>query len=142
MKIKLSSSDIGYISLFEKITGAVTIDCIADAYKNKIFFVVKAGDMGLAIGKKGKHIQQVSRSLGKKIGIIEYSKNPREFIKNVFHPLRVTDVHINEGGDKKVAKVGIDERDKISLFSRGNHNLSMAKLLSMRYHNISELTIV
>jgi N utilization substance protein A len=142
MEVKLSANDIGYIALFEKITGAVTKDCIADADENKILFVVKKGDMGLAIGKNGRHIQQVRQSLGRRIEIIEYSEDPAEFIRNIFHPFRVNDVRITKLADKKVAKVAIDDRDKISLLGRRGKNLSKAKVLSRRHHNISDLIIV
>lgn len=142
MEFKLSANDIGYIALFEKITGAVTKDCIADNDGNKILFVVKKGDMGLAIGKKGSNIQQVRQALGKRIEVVEYSEDPAEFIKNIFHPFRVNDVRITNLGDKKVAKVAIDDRDKITLLGRRGKNLAKAKVLSKRHHNISDLIIV
>jgi N utilization substance protein A len=142
MEVKLSANDIGYIAMFEKITGAVIKDCIADEDKNKILFIVKKGDMGLAIGKKGKHIQRVRQSLGRRIGVIEYSEDPAEFIRNIFHPFRVNDVCITKLVDKKVAKVAIDDRDKMSLLGRRGENLSKAKVLSRRHHNISDLIIV
>lgn len=142
MEVKLSANDIGYIALFEKLTGAVTKDCITDEDENKILFVVKKGDMGLAIGRKGRHIQRVRQSLGRRIEVVEYSKDPEEFIKNIFHPFRVKDVRITKLADKKVAKVAIDDRDKITILGRRGKSLTKAKVLSKRHHNISDLIIV
>ncbi|MGL6297993.1 MAG: NusA-like transcription termination signal-binding factor, partial [Methanobacteriaceae archaeon] len=51
MSVKLSATEIRYIALFEDITGAMVKDCIIDDDNGKIIFVVKNGDMGLAIGK-------------------------------------------------------------------------------------------
>jgi len=128
--LKLSAEEIGYIALFEKITGAVTKDCVTDEEENKILFVVKKGDMGLAIGKKGANIQRVRQVIGKKIQVIEYSEDPAEFVKNIFHPLRVNNVSISN----KVARVDLDDRDKIAT---GRKNIQKAKMLAERHHNLS-----
>ena len=52
MSIKFSANEIRYIALFENMTGAMVKDCIIDDEHGKVTFVVKNGDMGLAIGKK------------------------------------------------------------------------------------------
>ena len=53
MSIKFSANEIRYIALFENMTGAMVKDCIIDDEHGKVTFVVKNGDMGLAIGKGG-----------------------------------------------------------------------------------------
>ncbi|MBI5253082.1 MAG: NusA-like transcription termination signal-binding factor [Euryarchaeota archaeon] len=133
--MKLSAGEIGYIALFEKITGATAKDCITDEEENKILFVVKKGDMGLAIGKKGANIQRVRQAIGKKIEVIEYSEDPVEFVKNIFHPLRVNNVSISNN----VARVDLDDRDKVVI---GRRNIQKAKMLAERHHNISSIIII
>lgn len=133
--MKLSAGEIGYIALFEKITGATAKDCITDEEENKILFVVKKGDMGLAIGKKGANIQRVRQAIGKKIEVIEYSEDPVEFVKNIFHPLRVNNVSISNN----VARVDLDDRDKVAI---GRRNIQKAKMLAERHHNISSIIII
>ncbi|MDI6654465.1 MAG: NusA-like transcription termination signal-binding factor [Candidatus Hydrothermarchaeota archaeon] len=128
--MKLSAEEIGYIALFEKITGATAKDCVTDEEENKILFVVKKGDMGLAIGKKGANIQRVRQVIGKKIQVVEYSEDPAEFVKNIFHPFRVSNVSISN----KVARVDLDDRDKIAM---GRKNIQKAKMLAERHHNLS-----
>ena len=49
MSIKFSANEIRYIALFENMTGAMVKDCIIDDEHGKVTFVVKNGDMGLAI---------------------------------------------------------------------------------------------
>lgn len=73
MGIKISTDEIKYIGLFESMTGATVKDCIFEDNKNKIVYVVKEGDMGLAIGKNGTNAQKVKETLNKPIDIIEYS---------------------------------------------------------------------
>ncbi len=133
--MKLSAEEIGYIALFEKITGATAKDCITDEEENKILFVVKKGDMGLAIGKKGANIQRARQAIGKKIEVIEYSEDPVEFVKNIFHPLRVSNVSISNN----VARVDLDDRDKVAI---GRRNIQKAKMLAERHHNISSIIII
>ena len=72
MGIKISTDEIKYIGLFESMTGATVKDCIFEDNKNKIVYVVKEGDMGLAIGKNGANAQRVKETLNKPIDIIEY----------------------------------------------------------------------
>jgi len=136
--LKLSSEDIRYIALFENLTGAVTKDCIPDDNENKITFIVRKGDMGLAIGKKGTNIQKVKQTLGKKVEVIEHSDDPKEFLRNLFSPYRVKKVNITE----KVAHVEIDERDKAMAIGRKGKNLEKIKLLAKRHHDVHDIIVI
>lgn len=133
--MKLSAEEIGYIAFFEKMTSAATKDCITEEGDNKILFVVKKGDMGLAIGKKGANIKRVRQALGKKVEVVEYSEDPAEFIKNIFHPLRVNSVYISN----RVARVDLDDRDKMAAMGK---NIQKAKMLVERHHNITNVILI
>ncbi|MFQ5814920.1 MAG: NusA-like transcription termination signal-binding factor [Candidatus Hydrothermarchaeaceae archaeon] len=136
MTVKLSADEIRYMALLEKITGAISRDCIVDEKENTIVFVVNKGDMGLAIGRKGTKIQRVKQSLGKRVEVIEYSDDPAEFARNLFHPFRVTDVSVQEQDKNKVALVEIDARDKDRAKGRKGKNLQKARTLSLRHHGV------
>ncbi|NOZ58615.1 MAG: NusA-like transcription termination signal-binding factor [Euryarchaeota archaeon] len=140
--LKLSAREINYIALFESMTGAVTKDCIIDEDGKKIIFIVKKGDIGIAIGRKGSNVQRVSRALGKKIEIIEYSDDPAEFVANVLHPVKVNGVEIEVKGNKKVAKVKVDIQDKPQAIGRRGKNLARVKNILKRHHGIDEVVIV
>lgn len=70
MEVKLTTDGIRYIALFERLTGAIARDCIVDEENDRIIFVIKKGDMGLAIGKSGSNINRVKKSIGKHIEIV------------------------------------------------------------------------
>ena len=80
MSIKFSANEIRYIALFENMTGAMVKDCIIDDEHGKVTFVVKNGDMGLAIGKKGSSVSKVQRAVDKGVEIIELDDDPIQFI--------------------------------------------------------------
>ena len=71
MSIKFSANEIRFIALFENMTGAMVKDCIIDDEHGKVTFVVKNGDMGLAIGKGGSSVSKVQRAVDKGIEIVE-----------------------------------------------------------------------
>ena len=100
MGVKLSAESIRYLTLFESLTGASVKDCIIQ--DDKVIFVVKKGDMGIAIGRGGINVERMREIIGKKIEVIEHSDDPAEFITNIFKPIRVN-VRIIERGGKKIA---------------------------------------
>ncbi len=127
-----------YMTIFEDITKATVKDCIKD--KNEIIFVVKKGDIGLAIGKKGVSVNKVKKVLGKRIEIIEHSDDPVEFVEKLFHSFRVEDVQMSENGTK-VVKMYVDERDKNMAIGMRGKNLQKMKMLAKRYHDIEDIII-
>src|SRR3989337_4242947 len=93
-EVRLSTDGLRYIALFESLTGAMARDCYEDDVNNRLIFVVKRGDMGLAIGKGGEHINRVKKAIGKHVEIIEHSDDAAEFVKNAFHPVSIRNANI------------------------------------------------
>jgi len=138
LEAKLTADEMWYVTTFEDITGATVKDCINN--RDEIIFVVKKGDMGLAIGKKGTNINRAKQKLGKKIEVIEHFDDPVEFVKRMFNALRVEDGKM-DNGNKKVIRVSIDERDKKTAIGLGGRNLSKIKMLAKRFHSIEDIII-
>ena len=67
MSVKLGVDEMRYIAFFESLTGARVVDCLVHEGENKLTFVVRDGDIGLAIGKGGAKIQKARRMIGKSI---------------------------------------------------------------------------
>lgn len=102
MTIKFTTNEIRYIALFESMTGAMVKDCIVDDENGKITFLVKKGDMGLAIGKRGSTVTKVQKTVDKGVEVIEHSEDPVEFISNLMAPAQLRSVRIlqRESGKK------------------------------------------
>jgi N utilization substance protein A len=140
-EVKLSTEGIRYIALFESLTGARARDCYEDLENNRLLFVVRNGDMGLAIGKGGDHINRVKKAIGKHVEIVEHSDDPAEFVKNAFHPISVKNVNIAVNDDKRIAYVEVLTKEKGLAIGRDGKNIEKVKKLSLRHHNINDVII-
>ncbi len=140
-EIKLSTDGIRYIALFESLTGARARDCFEDAENNRLVFVVKSGDMGLAIGKGGDRINRVKKAVGRHVEVIEHSEDPVEFVKNAFHPVSIKNVNITVKDDKRIAYVEVLTKEKGLAIGRDGKNIEKVKKLSLRHHNIDDVII-
>jgi len=140
-EVKLSTDGIRYIALFESLTGARAKDCFEDSENNRLIFVVKSGDMGLAIGKGGDHINRVKKAIGKHVEIIEHSDDPVEFVKNAFHPVLLKNASLVVKDDKRIAYVEVHSKEKGLAIGRDGKNIEKVKKLSARHHNIDDVII-
>ncbi len=140
--IKLTSKEMRFIALFESITGAAVRDCVLDDDANRAIFIVKEGDIGMAIGKGGKNIRLLERMTSKKHEIIEYSEEPSRFIKNALKPARVTEIRITEKPDgKTIAVVQVDPKDKGVAIGKNGRNAERIRFLAKRYFQIQNVSI-
>ncbi len=140
--IRFTSNEMRYIALFESITGATVKDCIIDDDLNRIIFLVKGGDVGAAIGRKGKNIRLLEKMTGKKHEIIEHSEDPVEFIKNALKPARVKEIRITERPDgKTIAVVSVNPRDKGVAIGKNGRNAERTRFLVKRYFQIQNVSI-
>jgi N utilization substance protein A len=140
MGIKLGTEEIKCIGLFESLTGAKVMDCILE--DDKLIFVVRERDVGLAIGKKGMHIKKMSNLSGKKIEVVGYSDHPKQFIKNILRPIKPKTITISEKNNKKVVAIDIDRKDKGLVIGKSGKNIKRIRSLLSRHHNISDVQIL
>ena len=141
--IRFTSREMRYIALFESITGALVKDCIIDDELNRIIFVVKKGEVGMAIGKRGKNIRLLEKMTGKRHEIIEHSENPAQFIKNALKPARVKEIRITERPDgKTIAVVAVNPKDKGVAIGKNGRNAERIRFLAKRYFQIQHVSIM
>ena len=138
-EIRLTTESIQYIALFENMTKAKILDCILE--EERLVYVVKQGDMGLAIGKNGENINRVKKALDKLIELIEYSDDPIIFLKNAFGPVSLNSVNIIIKNDKRLAYAEVPNKEKGLAIGRNGKNIEKVKMLARRHHNIEDVIL-
>jgi N utilization substance protein A len=141
-KIRLTSDEMKYIALFETTTGATAKDCLIDEKNNRIIFVAKEGEAGLAIGKNGKKVELLKKMVGKPIEIVEYSDKPEQLIKNALYPAKIKNIRKIEKNNKVTMIVEVDPKDKALAIGRNGKTIEKARMLVKRYFQIERVIIV
>ena len=136
-EIRLTAESIQYIALFENMTRAQILDCIPE--EERLVYVVKQGDMGLAIGKNGENINRVKKTLDKSIELVEYSEDPVTFLKNAFGPVSLSSVNIINKNGKRLAYVEVPNKEKGLAIGRNGKNIEKVKMLVRRHHDIEDV---
>lgn len=142
MSIKFTTNEIRYIGLFETITSATVKDCIIDEEHDKVTFLVKKGDMGLAIGKRGSTIAKMQNKVDKSIEIIEHSDDPGEFIKNLLSVAKINSIEFSTNAKgNKIATLDVDSKTKRSTIGKNGQNIRRARQFAKRQFDISDIII-
>ena len=130
--IVLTEDTLRYIALFEQITRANAIDCMDT--EDKLVFVVEKGQGNIAVGKKGEHVIKLKEKTGKNIQVVEYSEDPEQFVKNVFHIYNPQKVVIEQRGN-------IDPKLKGRAIGKAGKNLRIARDIVNRHHEIQSISV-
>jgi N utilization substance protein A len=142
-KIKLTSEELGLMSVFQNISRANARDCVIDTKVGRVIFVVSKGEMGLAIGKAGETIKKVQKAIGKQVELVEWSDDAKQFILNSLNPEYVSEIRMNEKADGSMsATVVVEEKKKGAILGKGGRNAEKARLLAKRYFSVDTIQIV
>ena len=142
-RVRLTAKEMGLIALFQTFTGASVEDCIIDDKNDRIIFVVKQGNVGLAIGRGGRRIKMLERLLRKRLEVVEYVDDAREFLINALRPVRVQGFRLTEKPDgRRIAVITVDPRDKARAIGKNGRNAEKLRLLAKKYFDIDNVVIV
>jgi len=141
--IKLTSDELGLISLFQNITGATARDCVIDDKLDRVIFIINKGEMGLAIGKNGASILKTQKMVGKEVELVEFSEDPKNFIINALNSKFITDIRLSKKVDgSTIAVITVNHNRKGVIVGRNGKNAEKARLLARKYFQISNIHIV
>src|SRR5881409_1349847 len=130
-EIVFDEQTIKYVALFQDLTRTTVVDCV-DA-GDKLIFVVKEGDIGKAIGKKGENIAKLKRLMNKDIHVVEYSDQPDKFVANVFRNFDVKSVQIEQRGDIVHATVTVEPTKKRRAIRNAYRTLRLSREIISRH---------
>lgn len=138
-EIVLTEDTLKYISLFEAVTKTNVRDCMET--EEKLVFVVEPGQGNLAVGRKGENVIRLKDTTGKNIQVVEYSDDPGQFVKNVFHIYGPQKVEIEERGHITHATVTVDPEIKGRAIGKAGKNLRIARDIVARHHEIQSISV-
>jgi N utilization substance protein A len=124
-----------YIEELRIFTRATAVDCIVDERFDRVIYVIKPGDMGLAIGRKGENINRLSRQLGRRLEMVEYGETPAEFVANIIRPAELAGlVPADEGPPVDIV---IRRRADLGIvIGRGGSTIEKVRLLCRRFFDL------
>ena len=140
-KIRLTGKEMRYIALFESITGATSEDCLIDEKNERIIFIAKNGEMGLAIGKNGRNMDTLRKMTGRQIEVVENANTAEELIKNSLSPARIKNLRITDNPKRKIAVIEVDSKDKALAIGRNGKTIEKTRILVKRYFMIDHVVI-
>ncbi|HDI31566.1 MAG TPA: NusA-like transcription termination signal-binding factor [Thermofilum sp.] len=140
--VKLTDLEMKYISLVESLTGTTVIDCIIDNNNNRIIFLVKKGQAGLAVGRDGNNVKRLRKLIGKDVEIVEYSDTLEDLIKNSLFPARVTSIRLRkDSSGRKIVIATVPPNEKGIAIGREGKNIARARLLARRYFDVDNVIV-
>ena len=111
------------------LTRSTALDCVIDDRFDRVIYVIRQGDMGLAIGKKGDNIKRLQNVLGRRIEMVEYAERPEVFIANIFKPAEVTG--IERSAEDGPVNVFVHKKSDLGIaIGKAGCNIEKARILS------------
>jgi N utilization substance protein A len=103
--------------------------------------------VGACIGQKGVRIQSVMNELnGERVDIIEWTKDPKEFIATALQPAKIAEVIIVNAGEqqgvRKRAAVFVEEEERPMAIGKRGQNVRLASDLTgyeLDLYNLEQL---
>ncbi len=138
---RITVDELKYMSIFSEVTGTTVYRCLVDGESGKLYFLVKRGDLGKAIGRNGRNIKVLSELFKRQVEVFEYSEELVEMVKNLFPGVEILKVSVSERGDEKIVNIVVREEDKGRAIGKDGRNVKRARVILGRLFKVSKLTI-
>lgn len=144
-KIIITPEQLRYIQLFQNMLGVKPKDVVEDKEENRLIFVVEKGDLGKAVGRRGRKLKTMSRllrgDLNKSIEVVEFDETPEGFVTNLLSPARVPKVKLVKKGDGTIAIAYVVEQDKSVAIGKNGRRIKRARMMAKRWYDIDNIKI-
>lgn len=138
---RISVEEFKYMSIFSELTGVTVYRCLIDGENGRLYFLVKKGDLGKAIGRNGRNVRILSELFRKPIEVLEYSDDLIEMVKNLFPSVEILKVDVSERSDGKIVVVSVREEDKGRAIGKDGRNVKRARFILGRLFGVSKLMV-
>lgn len=126
------------MTFFESSTGAKLKDCFTD-HLGILTFVVQEG-IGKAIGKGGVTFRNLESRLKRKIKIVAYSEDLKQFVVNLLLPLKARNLDYNE--ETKILTITPEAESRGYMIGRAAQNLRNYESIVQRYFDVKEIKVL
>jgi len=113
-------------------------DCFVEG--DNVVFLVPENEMNRAIGKNGSTVELLTKRLGKRIELFEYSEKPEKFFEKAFFKAKLEKVEIREMKENKIAIISVDAANK-KIILQNMRRLRRVKEIAKRNYDIEEVRI-
>jgi N utilization substance protein A len=138
-EIMISKEAMQYIHMAGNLLKIDILDCIVS--DDRLVFIVRKGQLGIAIGSKGKNLEKLRKLFKKNIKFVESDSDTKKFIHNLCKPYTVKDISVDGEGSGAVVKIQVDPADKSKLIGRGGSNIEIIRQLAQRHHSVKDVQI-
>jgi len=135
--MKLTTESIGYINLFESLTGAKLKDCFFDS--DVLVFLVEEGNVKRAIGKDNSNIKKISHILKKRFKILAFSDDVCKFAANLIYPIKADEISLE---DKTLKIRAGDSFLRGRILGRNRENLKKINKIIKNYFDVAAVVVV
>ena len=129
---------INHINIFETLTKSMVKDCFIDD-KGRFVFIVNKEDIGKVIGKNASNLRRIQDLLKKRIKIVAFSDDIKDFIKSYVNPVEIEAIDIN---DNIVEIKANGANTKGLLIGRDRKNLETLKQVLKKYYGIIDVKVI
>ncbi len=136
--MKLGIDQISLMNALDSVAGVSAKDCFVDG--DTVVFLVPEEQMKKAIGRNGETIEGMSRKLGKKIELFEYSGQPEKFFEKAFQRAKPGKVEVREINGRKIAFVNAGPESK-KIILQSMRRLRKIKEIAKRNYSIDEVRV-
>ncbi|MEF8852808.1 MAG: NusA-like transcription termination signal-binding factor [Haloarculaceae archaeon] len=144
MTVTLTDEARRVIALFEAETGATVRDCVVDDEFDRLLVLVKAGEMGQAIGPGGRSVQRVEERLDREIKLVEDARTAEDFVASALAPAAVYNVTMSEGegeDEATIAYAEVAEEDRGVAIGTDGRNIAAARTLAARHFDVDDVEL-
>ncbi|MFB6088059.1 MAG: NusA-like transcription termination signal-binding factor [Haloarculaceae archaeon] len=140
MTVRLSDEARQYIARIETETGVTVRDCVIDEEFDRLLVVVKAGEMGQAIGPDGEHVRRLEDQFGRDVKLVEDAPTVEGFVANALAPAAVYNVTVSENDDT-VAYAEVPDEDKGVAIGSDGRTIAAARTLAARHFDVDDVEL-
>ncbi|MFP4591658.1 MAG: NusA-like transcription termination signal-binding factor [Halobacteriales archaeon] len=137
MARELDAEALRLLATFESVTGVEAIDCVVDDARDRVAFVVPAGDIAAAIGPDGRTVEALEGRLGRDVHLVELAERAEDFVANCLRPAAVYGVTIEDGR----AIVEVADADRGTAIGAGGGRIELARTLAARHFDLETVEL-